>query len=183
MSNPSARPSVCRGRSLISFLRAVAVEPCHIEAYFWLGLSGRFLGRDVLSVPGSRSALNRTIAYEIARRVAIRTPDLESALSMKGAAFRGLGLNKVRHLQDGVTLVACLDAAQTNIPKQSHSGYPICHGPCAGSSLYPVHGPYETWLCARSPRPQFACMPAGERACVRADQTTFSSLTSDKRRA
>ena len=36
----------------------------------------RFLGRDVLAVPGSRSALNRTIAYETASGVAIRIPDL-----------------------------------------------------------------------------------------------------------
>ena len=48
----------------------------------------RFLGRDVLAVPGSRSALNRTIAYKTAGGVAIRIPDLESALSLKGEAFR-----------------------------------------------------------------------------------------------
>lgn len=77
----------------------------------------RFLGRDVLAVPGSRSALNRTIAYETARGVAIRIPDLESALSLKGAAFRSPGPNNARHLQDAVTLFACLDTAQTNISK------------------------------------------------------------------
>jgi len=56
----------------------------------------RFLGRDVLAVPGSRSALNRTIAYETAGGVAIRIPDIESALSLKGAAFRLPGPNRVR---------------------------------------------------------------------------------------
>ncbi len=75
----------------------------------------RFLGRDVLAVPGSRSALNRTIAYETAGGVAIRIPDLESALSLKGAAFRSPGPNRVRHLQDAVTLFACLNTAQPNI--------------------------------------------------------------------
>src|SRR5665811_1472072 len=40
----------------------------------------RFLGRDVLAVPGSRSALNRTIAYETAGGVAIRIPDVELSL-------------------------------------------------------------------------------------------------------
>jgi hypothetical protein len=77
----------------------------------------RFLGRDVLAVPGSRSALNRTIAYETAGGVAIRIPDLESALSLKGAAFRLPGPNRVRHLQDAVTLFACLDTAQPDISK------------------------------------------------------------------
>jgi hypothetical protein len=77
----------------------------------------RFLGREVLAVPGSRSALNRTIAYETAGGVAIRIPDVESALSLKGAAFRLPGTNKVRHLQDAVTLFACLDTAQPDISK------------------------------------------------------------------
>ena len=77
----------------------------------------RFLGRDVLAVSGSRSALNRTIAFETAGGVAIRIPDVESALSLKGAAFRSPGPNPVRHLQDGVTLFACLDTARPNISK------------------------------------------------------------------
>ena len=77
----------------------------------------RFLGRDVLAVPGSRSALNRTIAYKNAAGLAIRIPDLESALSLKGAAFRSPGPDRVRHLQDAVTLFACLDTAQPDISK------------------------------------------------------------------
>jgi len=64
----------------------------------------RFLGQEVLAVPGSRSALNRTNAYETAGGVAIRIPDVDSALSLKGAAFRLPGPNRVRHLQDAVTL-------------------------------------------------------------------------------
>ncbi|MBC7560710.1 MAG: hypothetical protein H7270_15475 [Dermatophilaceae bacterium] len=77
----------------------------------------RFLGREVLAVPGSRSALNRTIAYETVGGVAIRIPDVESALSLKGAAFRLPGPNRARHLQDAVTLFACLDMAQPDISK------------------------------------------------------------------
>ena len=77
----------------------------------------RFLGRDVLAVPGSRSALNRTIAYQSAGGVAIRSPDVESALSLKGAALGSPSANAVRHLQDAVTLFACLDTAPTNISK------------------------------------------------------------------
>ncbi|NMM24164.1 MAG: hypothetical protein HHJ11_11810 [Phycicoccus sp.] len=49
--------------------------------------------------------------------MAIRIPDLESALSLKGAAFRLPGSNRVRHLQDAVTLFACLDEAQPDISK------------------------------------------------------------------
>ena len=77
----------------------------------------RFLGRDVVAVPGSRSALNRTIAYETAGGVAIRIPDVESALSLKGAALGSPSPNRVRHLQDAVTLFACMDTAQPNISK------------------------------------------------------------------
>ena len=77
----------------------------------------RFLGREVLAVPGSRSALTRTIIHKTAGGVAIRIPDVESAQSLKGAAFRLPGPNKVRHLQDGVTLFACLDTAQADISK------------------------------------------------------------------
>ena len=77
----------------------------------------RFLGREVLAVPGSRSALNRTNVYETAGGVAIRIPDVESALSLKGAAFRLPGPNRARHLQDAVTLFACLDKAQPDISK------------------------------------------------------------------
>ena len=89
----------------------------HVDLMGPEGKPGRFLGREVLAVPGSRSALNRTITYQTAGGVAIRIPDMESALSLKGAAFRLPGHNKVRHLQDAVTLFACLDTAQPDISK------------------------------------------------------------------
>ncbi|MGB7964371.1 MAG: hypothetical protein WCF12_15625 [Propionicimonas sp.] len=69
----------------------------------------RFAGRDVLRVPGSRSALNRTIVFTTPTGVMIRIPDLASALSLKGAAYQLPGINRVRHLQDAVTLFACAD--------------------------------------------------------------------------
>lgn len=69
----------------------------------------RFAGRDVLGVPGSRSALNRTIPFTLPTGVVIRIPDLASALSLKGAAYHQPGANRQRHLQDAVTLFACAD--------------------------------------------------------------------------
>jgi hypothetical protein len=89
----------------------------HVDLMGPEGKPIRFLGRDVLAVPGSRSALNRTIAYKTPGGVAVRIPDLECALSLKGAASRSPGPNEVRHLQDAVTLFACLNTAQPNISK------------------------------------------------------------------
>ncbi len=72
--------------------------------------SVRFAGRAVLGVPGSRSALNRTIAFTTPSGVTIRIPDLASALSLKGAAYHLPGANRVRHLQDAITLFACANS-------------------------------------------------------------------------
>lgn len=69
----------------------------------------RYAGRDVLGVPGSRSALNRTLWLPTPAGTPIRVPDLGSALSLKGAAYRLPGINPTRHLQDGVTLLACVN--------------------------------------------------------------------------
>jgi hypothetical protein len=89
----------------------------HVDLIGPEGKPVRFLGRQVLAVPGSRSALNGSIAYETVGGVAIRIPDVESALSLKCAAFRLPGPNRVRHLQDAVTLFACLDTTQPDISK------------------------------------------------------------------
>lgn len=67
----------------------------------------RYLGRGLIEVPGSSSALKRTIAHELPDGSAIRIPDLASALSLKGAAHRVPSANAPRHLQDSVTLLAC----------------------------------------------------------------------------
>lgn len=73
--------------------------------------SVRFAGRTVLAVPGSRSALNRAMAFTTPGGVTIRIPDVASALSLKGAAYHVPGANRVRHLQDAVTLFACAGTA------------------------------------------------------------------------
>jgi hypothetical protein len=69
----------------------------------------RFAGCAVIGVPGSRSALNRTIGFVTPAGVRVRIPDLASALSLKGAAHQLPGVNPTRHLQDAVTLFACAD--------------------------------------------------------------------------
>ncbi len=77
----------------------------------------RFAGRHVLGVPGSRSALNRTIPFALPTGLVIRIPDLASALSLKGAAYHLPGINRERHLQDGVTLLACADTTELDLSK------------------------------------------------------------------
>lgn len=67
----------------------------------------RYRGRNIIQVPGSDSALKRTIRHKIASGEIIRLPDLASALSLKGAAHMVPSANSVRHLQDSVTLLAC----------------------------------------------------------------------------
>lgn len=69
--------------------------------------SPRYRGRGVIQVPGSASALKRTIMEELPNGTQIRIPDLASALSLKGAAHQTPSVNGVRHLQDSVTLFAC----------------------------------------------------------------------------
>lgn len=67
----------------------------------------RYLGRGLIKVPGSSSALKRTVMHELPTGETIRIPDLASALSLKGAAHQVPSANAVRHLQDSVTLLAC----------------------------------------------------------------------------
>lgn len=69
--------------------------------------SPRYLGRDLVKVPGSGSALKRSIVHLLPSGERIRIPDLPSALSLKGAAHQVPSANPVRHLQDSVTLLAC----------------------------------------------------------------------------
>lgn len=85
------------------------------------GTEVHFGSRTVLSVPGSRSALNRAIDYTIPGGRAIRIPDVESALSLKGAALRAPSFNKLRHVQDAITLFACADPAALAISKSMRS--------------------------------------------------------------
>lgn len=74
----------------------------------------RFACRDVVRVPGARSALERTTTFQTPSGTTIRIPDIASALSLKGAAYHTPSANPDRHLQDAVTLFAC--AAETDMP-------------------------------------------------------------------
>ena len=76
----------------------------------------RFAGRPVLCVPGSRSALRRTIAHTIPGHETIRLPDLPSALSQR-RRIPATGANRVRHLQDGVTFFACVGTSPVVLSK------------------------------------------------------------------
>ncbi len=90
------------------------------------GSAVRFAGRDVIRVPGSRSALRRTVSYPLGDGAEpsasvvdgpVRIPDLSSAISLKGAALRTPSANPVRHLQDAVTLFACVDRSTVDLSK------------------------------------------------------------------
>ena len=81
--------------------------------------SPRYLGRSLIKVPGSASALKRTVEHQLPAGTSIRIPDLASALSLKGAAHQVPSANAVRHLQDSVTLFACAgpDGLPTDLSK------------------------------------------------------------------
>ncbi len=100
------------------------------------GRTVRFGGRAVLSVPGSRSALNRTITYATPGGETLRVPDLESALSLKGAAFHTSSANRQRHLQDTVSLLACANGGTLDLSKSMRSNI--------NNALNALHDP-EAW--------------------------------------
>lgn len=76
----------------------------------------RFRRRPVLAVPGAGSAIKRTQPFRLRSDVEVRIPDLPSALSLKGAAWRTASLDPSRHIRDGVTLFACADGREDLIP-------------------------------------------------------------------
>lgn len=86
-----------------------SMNGAHVDLMAAEGSRARFAGRDVVTAPGSRSALLRTVPTQLNTRGTIRIPDLPSALSLKGAAYALPGTNRVRHLQDAVSLFACVD--------------------------------------------------------------------------
>ena len=81
----------------------------------------RFAGRRVLAVPGSRSALLRTLVFETPQGASLRIADLASALSLKGAAHQQPGANPLRHLQDAVVLFACAGRDRLELSKSMRS--------------------------------------------------------------
>jgi hypothetical protein len=72
----------------------------------------RFRGRAVLKAPGSRSATARTLTTQLGDGVYITLPDIESALSLKGAAAQTDGFFAKKHAEDGITLFACLSTRE-----------------------------------------------------------------------
>ena len=89
----------------------------HIDLMAPEGRMVSFLGRTVVEVPGAISALKRTIPFTTPGGRTIRVPDLESALSLKGAAWEMPSPNPGRHLQDGVLLFACAGRRELNLSK------------------------------------------------------------------
>ena len=76
----------------------------------------RFRQRDVLAVPGSGSAIKRTQLFRLPSGRDVRIPDLPSALSLKGAAYRTPSADPLRHLSDGVVLFACTEGRSDLVP-------------------------------------------------------------------
>lgn len=72
----------------------------------------RFARRRVVSAAASAAALREPIWHQLPTGQQIRLPQLPAALAMKGAALETSSPSRVRHLQDAVTLFACVgDAA------------------------------------------------------------------------
>lgn len=74
----------------------------------------QFNGLPVLSVPGGRRALSQRERVEWHtpedRRVALYIPSLRDSIAIKGAAYLVDSRDRNRHLSDGITLLACVDA-------------------------------------------------------------------------
>ena len=81
------------------------------------GRSLRFLGRAVLEVPGSRSASTRTVPLTLESGIVVRLPDIASALSIKGAAAQTDGFFRDKHVEDGLTLLACGSGVDLDLSK------------------------------------------------------------------
>lgn len=88
----------------------------------------QFAGRAVVRVPGARSALERTANFQTPGGTTIRIPDIASALSLKGAAYRTPSANRERHLQDAVTLFACAASADMQLSKSMRANINILVG-------------------------------------------------------
>lgn len=114
----------------------------HVDLMAPEGVAVRFAGRDVLGVPGSRSALKRTIQFRTPTGAEVRVPDLASALSLKGAAFGVPGINRQRHIEDAVTLLACGDGAPMHLSNSMRRNvnllFPALEAPDAWSGVDPL---------------------------------------------
>lgn len=81
----------------------------------------RYRGRTVIDVPGSASAMKRTVPHTLPTGTPIRLPDLASALALKSWAFFLPGAQRERHLQDAVTLLVCIDRQEAVLSKSMKS--------------------------------------------------------------
>lgn len=79
----------------------------------------RYRRREILQVPGSASAARHTKPFALAEDVSIRIPDVTAALSLKEAACETASADPVRHVQDGVLLLACAGVHGARTPSKS----------------------------------------------------------------
>ncbi len=82
-----------------------------------------FMGRTVIAVPGARSALKHPIAFVTSGGRTIHVPNLESALSLKGAACGTPSPNPERHLQDAVLLFACAGRRKLDVSTSMRANF------------------------------------------------------------
>lgn len=91
-----------RGHDVIDFLIADHAAPSLIT---------KFPSRGVVRAPGGTNALRRTVEFDIKHeygRSVISCPDIVGALMLKSDAYRIDSRDRVRHLQDAVTLAVLL---------------------------------------------------------------------------
>lgn len=72
----------------------------------------RFGGRPLFGVPGGTRALQQTIDVDMRTPngpVRLVIPSVRGALVLKGAAYREDSRDRMRHAEDGVMLLACLE--------------------------------------------------------------------------
>ena len=72
----------------------------------------RFRGRPLYGIPGGTRALQQTIDLDLQTNidtVRLVIPSLRGALVLKGAAYLDDPRNRVRHAEDAVVLLACLE--------------------------------------------------------------------------
>lgn len=97
-----------RGRESLDLMATDRVEP-----------GPRYRRRPVLQVPGSASAMGHVELFGLVSGSSVRIPDVTAALSLKGAACGTPSANPIRHVQDGVVLLACAGRRGARMPSKS----------------------------------------------------------------
>lgn len=91
-----------RGHDVIDFLIADHAAPSLVR---------KLPARGVVRAPGGTNALRRTVEFDILHehgRSTISCPDVVGALMLKSDAYRVDSRDRIRHLQDSVTLAVLL---------------------------------------------------------------------------